>query len=174
MTSKREDWCIEIRDDNRDGTPEITAKSEYVIRGRNGARHVDQGLPPLKTALANLDDIPATLRDGTVTTLGACVQSLRDAVRDAIDQLEVDIEADQKADAQDAAELARRFGELERLDAAIRRAVAPTQQQQDAAMANSKAIGELRDRQDARARRRHCLADKLRRCQQQKEKEKKQ
>jgi hypothetical protein len=94
MGSKREDWSIEIRDDNRDGIPEIIAKSEYVFRGRNGARHIDLALPPLKTALENIDDIPAILRDGTTTTLGACVQAVRDAVRDAIDQHEVDLPED--------------------------------------------------------------------------------
>lgn len=88
MTSKREDWSIEIRDDNRDGVPEIVAKSEYVIRGRSGARHVDQALPPLRTALENLAGIPVALEDGHETTLLAIVSALRKAASEAIDMHE--------------------------------------------------------------------------------------
>ena len=163
MTSKREDWFIEVRDDNRDGIPEITVKSEYVIRGRRGDRLVDVGLPDLKTELSNIDGIPVTLSDGHKTTLDVVVAALRNAASAAIDQHEVDLAAAEKAEADDAAELALRFGELERLDADVQRAGVPTPQQQDTAAACSKAIGEIRERQDARARRRHCLADKLRR-----------
>ncbi len=153
---ERDIWKIEIRTDigadghpSADGHPTLFIESEYIVRNPDGGRIGWSGLPRVSSRLDDLSDVPATFK-GQPTTLGELVNAVLAAAADAIDQHEIDLAEDAKAEASDAADLAR-------IDAEIKAAKGqPTE-------AHSRAVAEIRDRQDARARRQHRIHDKLHR-----------
>ncbi len=151
IEAKREDWKIEIRDDNRDGRSDLIFYSEYAARKPNGDRMIVQGLPEVSSALIDTSSIPIVLRDGHQTTADVIIDALRELHKVTIDQHELDLQEDANAEAEDVAA-------LQKIDADIKE-----HHGGNATEAHSRAVAEIRDRQDARARRQHRIHDKLHR-----------